>query len=270
MQVEKKVFLVTGGASGIGRALTLELLNRGASVAAVDINQDGLDDTWDMACSYQPQLSKHIVDITDKTAVESLPNKVILNHGAIDGVINNAGIIQPFVRVNDLEYDAIARVMNVNFHGTVNITKTFLPYLLERPEGHIVSISSMGSYVPVPGQTVYGASKAAVKLFTEGLHSELRETNVKVTVVFQGSTDTNIAHNSGITQLPVTGANGDGESFVTIAPDEAAEQIIDGIEKDRYHLFVGKDAAFMNFLYRLSPQRAAKTIFNQMHSLLNT
>jgi short-subunit dehydrogenase len=268
VKVEKKVFLVTGGASGIGRALALELLSRGASVAAVDINTDGLDDTWDMACSYQPRLSKHIVDITDRAAVETLPNKIILNHGAIDGVINNAGIIQPFDRVNDLEYDAIARVMDVNFNGTVNVTKTFLPYLLERPEGHIVSISSMGAYVPVPGQTVYGAAKAAVTLFTEGLNSELMDTNVKVTVVFQGATDTNIAQNSGITLLPVSGADGNGQSFATMTPDEAAEQIVDGIEKDRYQLYVGKDAAFMNFLYRLSPQRAAKTIFNQMRSLL--
>jgi len=268
VKVENKVFLVTGGSSGIGRSLVLELLNRGASVAAVDINSDGLEDTWEMACSYQPRLSKHIIDITDKAAVESLPNKLILNHGAIDGVINNAGIIQPFVRVNDLEYDAIARVMDVNFNGTVNITKTILPYLLERPEGHIVNISSMGGFVPVPGQTVYGAAKAAVKLFSEGLNSELMDTNVRVTIVFQGATNTNIAQNSGITQLPVTGAEGNGQSFSTMEPDEAAKQIIDGIEKDRYHLYVGKDAAFMNFLYRLSPQRAAKTIFNQMRSLL--
>lgn len=268
MKVENKVFLVTGGSSGIGRALVLELLARGAAVAAVDINQAGLDDTWDMACSYQPRLSKHIVDITDKAAVEALPNKVILNHGAIDGVINNAGIIQPFVPVKDLEYDAISRVMDVNFNGTVYVTKTFLPYLLERPEGHIVNISSMGGFLPVPGQTVYGAAKAAVKLFSEGLNSELMDTNVKVTVVFQGATETNIAQNSGITLLPVANSNGNGQSFPTMMPDEAAEQIIDGIENDRYQLYVGKDASFMNLLYRISPQRAAKTIFNQMRSLL--
>lgn len=268
MRVENKTFLVTGAGSGIGRALVLELLSRGASVAAVDINPTGLEDTWDMACSHQIRLSSHTVDITDKEAVESLPNQIILNHGAIDGVINNAGIIQPFVRVNDLEYDAISRVMDVNFNGTVYITKTFLPYLLERPEAHIVSISSMGGFLPVPGQTVYGAAKAAVKLFTEGLHSELMGTNVGVTVVFQGATATNIAVNSGITQLPVSDPEAEGGSFSTLTPDEAAEQIIDGIEKNRYQLYVGKDSSFMNFLYRISPERAAKTIFNQMRSLL--
>jgi short-subunit dehydrogenase len=266
MEVQNKVFVVTGGGSGIGRALVLELLNRGASVAAIDINPSGLDDTWDFACSYQNRLSKHVVDITDKTAVEKLPNQIILNHGAIDGVINNAGIIQPFVRVNDLEYDDIARVMDVNFNGTVYITKTFLPYLLERPEGHIVNISSMGGFLPVPGQTIYGAAKAAVKLFTEGLKSELMETNVNVTVVFQGATDTNIAQNSGISLLPISGS--EEQSFSTLAPDQAAEQIIDGIEKNRYQLYVGRDSSFMNLLYRISPERAARTIFNQMRSLL--
>lgn len=268
MRIENKVFLVTGGGSGIGRALVLELLSRGASVASVDINEEGLEETWEMSCSYQPKFSKHILDITDRAAVESLPSKLILNHGAIDGVINNAGIIQPFVRVNDLEYDDISRVMDVNFLGTVYVTKTFLPYLLERPEGHIVSISSMGGFLPVPGQTIYGAAKAAVKLFSEGLNSELMDSNVKVTVVFQGATDTNIAQNSGIAQIPGSESQGNGQSIPTMAPEDAAEQIVDGIEKDRYQLYVGRDASFMSFLYRINPERAAKTIFKQMRSLL--
>jgi short-subunit dehydrogenase len=94
------------------------------------------------------------------------------------------------------------------------------------------------------------------------------DSNVKVTIVFQGATDTNIAQNSGITLLPVQNSAGNGQSFSTMSPDDAAEQIIDGIENDRYKLYVGKDASFMNLLYRISPQRAAKTIFNQMRSLL--
>jgi NAD(P)-dependent dehydrogenase (short-subunit alcohol dehydrogenase family) len=71
-----------------------------------------------------------------------------------------------------------------NFWGTVNTTKAFLPLLLARPSATLVNVSSMGALVPVPGQSAYGASKAAVKLFTEGLHAELHDSNVKVTVVF--------------------------------------------------------------------------------------
>jgi short-subunit dehydrogenase len=81
------------------------------------------------------------------------------------------------------------------------MTKTFLPHLLKRSEGIIVNVSSMGGFLPVPGQTIYGSSKAAVKLFTEGLNSELTGTNVHVMGVFPGAIGTNIAANSGVWTL---------------------------------------------------------------------
>jgi short-subunit dehydrogenase len=268
MKVNDKVILVSGGGSGIGRALVFELLERGASVATIDINQTTLDETYQLAGSNKDRLSTYIVDITDRQAVEALPEKVIADHGAVDGLINNAGIIQPFERVNDLDYDAIHRVMNVNFFGTVNMTKTFLPYLLERPEAHILNMSSMGSYAPVPGQTIYGAAKAAVTLFTHGLHSELMETNVTTTVIFQGSTSTNIAENSGLTDMPGGDQAAAESSIKTMTAEEAAVQIIDAMEKDKYQVPVGSDATMMNYLSRLAPKQAAKLIFSQMKSLL--
>jgi len=269
MNVNKKVFLVTGGGSGIGRSIVLELLERGASVATLDINQAGLDETVQLAGEAKDRLATFVIDVTDQTAVKSLPEKINAKFGAIDGVINNAGIIQPFVRVKDLDYDAIQRVMDVNFYGTVNVTKVFLPILLERPEAHILNMSSMGSYAPVPGQTIYGAAKAAVKLFTEGLNSELRDTNVGVTVIFQGSTNTNIAANSGITSIPgMDEEAAERAAIQTMSAEDAASQIVDAIEKGKYMAYVGSDARFMGILSRISPERAAKTIFNQMRSLL--
>lgn len=86
----------------------------------------------------------------------------------------------------------IERVINVNFYGTVYLTKAFLPHFLKRPEAQIVNISSMGGFISFPMQTIYGAAKAAVKIFTEGLYAELRETSVKVTVVHPGAIATNI------------------------------------------------------------------------------
>ncbi len=151
MNVLNKVMVVTGGGSGIGRELVLLLLAKGAKVAAVDINEAALAETVERAGSLQTQLSTHIVNITYKAAVSGLPEQVIAAHGAVDGIINNAGIIQPFVRVNDLGYDAIERVMNVNFYGMLYMTKAFLPHLLKRPEAHITNISSMGGFLPVPG-----------------------------------------------------------------------------------------------------------------------
>ncbi len=183
MKLADKVVVVTGAGSGIGREVVLEALRRGAALAAVDVNPTTLDETASLAAA-GARLSTHVVNIMDREAVEALPAAVTERHGTIDGIINCAGIIQPFVRLKDLDYEAIERVMAVNWSGTLYLTKTFLPLLIARPEGHIVNVSSMGGFLPVPGQTVYGASKAAVKLFTEGLHSECRGTKVHVTIVF--------------------------------------------------------------------------------------
>jgi len=269
MNVQDKVIVVTGGGNGIGRELVLNLLSKGARVAAVDINEAALQETVKLAESNKDKLSTHVVDITSKDAVEALPEQVIARHGAVDGVINNAGIIQPFVRVNDLDYAAIERVMNVNFYGTLYMTKAFLPHLLKRPEAHIVNLSSMGGFLPVPGQSLYGASKAAVKLLTEALHSELKATNVGVTVVFPGAIGTNIAANSGVaTTLRVENVDQKEMARRTLAPSKAAEIIVDGIEQNRYRVMVGSDATFLDRFYRLSPERAANFIYKQMKSLL--
>jgi short-subunit dehydrogenase len=157
--------------------------------------------------------------------------------------------------------------MNVNFYGTLHMTRAFLPHLLSRPEAHIANVSSMGGFVPVPGQTIYGASKAAVKLLTEGLRSELLNTHVKVTVVFPGATATNVAANSGVDVSQLPSANDVPRSIKPLAPSRAAQIIVDGIEHDRYRVLVGSDVAFMDRYYRLSPQRAADTIYRQMQFL---
>lgn len=268
MKVQSKVMVVTGGGNGIGRELVLTLLSRGARVAAVDIDEAALQETVGLAASHKDRLSTHVVNITDRAAVAALPERVIAEHGAVDGIINNAGIIQPFVRVNELEYDAIERVMNVNFFGTLYMTKAFLPHLLARPEAHITNISSMGGFLPVPGQSVYGAAKAAVKLLTEALHSELADSNVHVTVVFPGAIGTNIAANSGVGDTLQVDSDSARRSMKTLAPEKAAQIIVEGIEKDNYRVLVGSDAKLMDMLYRLSPRHAANFIYKQMKSLL--
>jgi len=268
MKVQNKVFVVTGGGNGIGRELVLNLLSKGASVGAVDINESALRETAELAANNKAKLSTHVVDITNQDAVKSLPQEIISRHGAIDGLINNAGIIQPFVRVKDLDYAVIERVMNVNFYGTLYMTKAFLPHLLTRPEGHITNTSSMGGFLPVPGQSIYGAAKAAVKLLTEGLHSELLNTNVRVTIVFPGAVGTNIAANSGVTLSRSSENENRERSIKPLPPSKAAQIIIDGMERNRHRIFVGSDAVFMDFIYRVSPQRAANFIFKQMQSLL--
>lgn len=267
MKVQNKVIVVTGAGSGMGRALTLRLVVMGAKVAAVDLNGDSLAETANLAGSKKDQISTHVVNVSDKAAVDALPQAVIDAHGTVDGIINNAGIIQPFVRLADLDDKAIERVLNVNLYGVIYMTRAFLPHLLKRPEAHVANVSSMGGFFPVPGQTIYGASKAAVKLLTEGLYAEMIETNVNVTVIFPGAIATNITANSGVSTPGQ--ADAESSSMRTTTAEDAAQMIIDGIERDKFQVYVGNDAKLMNFFYRISPLRATKFMYNQMKSLLS-
>jgi short-subunit dehydrogenase len=268
VKVHGKVIVVTGAGSGIGRELSLRLLSCGARVAAVDINPESLEQTATLAGRFGSSLGCFVANVSNRGEVEDLPVQVTGRFKAVDGVINNAGIIQPFVRFNDLDYLTIERLINVNLLGTLFITKEFIPFLLERPEAHIVNISSMGGFVPFPGQTVYGAAKAAVKLMTEGLASELLQTKVRVTVVFPGAVATNIMAKSGVSMsASINAATGAGPKALSAA--RAAEIIVSGIERNSPRIFVGKDSALLDRLYRLSPGMATRTIAKHMGALLS-
>ncbi|MFM6841127.1 MAG: SDR family NAD(P)-dependent oxidoreductase [Candidatus Planktophila sp.] len=258
MKLKDKVVLVTGAGSGMGREITLELVRRGARVIAVDMHQSSVEETASLASSAVTPLT---LDVTDRAAVAALPSKV----GSIDALVNNAGIIQPFIPIKDLSIEQAEKVMNVNFYGPLTLIKAFLPGLLSRPEAHILNVSSMGAYAPVPGQSVYGASKAAIKLLTEGLRSELMDSNVGVTVVFPGAVATNITTNSGIA---MPGVDADSSKFKSLPASIAAKKMVDAIEKNKPRITVGKDATMMDRLSRINPIFAANLIYKQMKSLL--
>lgn len=261
MKVNGKVIVVTGAGSGMGRAMCIQLVNRGARVAMVDIHAEDLQQTAVLAG--QDAVSCHVVNVTDVMAVQKLPEAVIQHHGAVDGIINNAGIIQPFVSVNELGMDVIDRVMQVNFYGTLYMIKAFLPHLLARPEGHVVNVSSMGGFIPFPGQTVYSASKAAVKVLSEGLYAELKDTRVKVTVMHPGAVNTNIMKNSDL-EMPAAPPKG---APTTLSAEKAAEIMLDGMESNKLRIMVGSDAKFLDLFYRLSPRRAIDFIVAQMKKM---
>lgn len=266
MKVNGKVVVVTGAGAGMGRELTLELLRRGARVAAIDLRSEGLVETKDLAEALGGTVATFTVDVTDAAAVAGLPSQIEAKLGSVDALVNNAGIIQPFVKINDLTVEQAAKVMNVNFNGPFYMVKAFLPGLLAKTEAHVLNVSSMGAYAPVPGQSVYGASKAAVKLFTEGLRSEMIGTGVGVTIVFPGAIHTNIAQNSGMA-MP---ANADAaeSKFKMTEPGIAAKLMVDAIENNTPRLCIGSDAKLMDRLSRLNPVFAANLISKQMASLL--
>lgn len=270
MDISGKVFAITGAGNGIAREVTLALVGRGARVAALDIDAEALAETVSLAGDRGDRISTHVVNIVDRKAVAKLPAAIIKKHGQVDALLNIAGIIQKFVPVNDLDYDQIDRVIDVNLHGTINTVKSFLPELLKRPEAALLNVSSMGAYAPVPGQSLYGATKAAVTQLTRGLHSELMATKVQVTCVFPGAIGTNIAQNSGIaTQAEMEAmAAKAGAQRKTTSAVEAGRLIVEAIEKGSYEIFIGSDAKIMSRLSRLSPRRAAALIYKQMKDLL--
>lgn len=267
MEIKDKVFVVTGGGNGMGREVVLGLLERGARVAAVDLREDGLKGTVELAKDAGNRLTTHALDVTDRKAVLALPKAVIDAHGQVDGVLNVAGIIQKFVRIKELSFEDIERVMNVNFWGVVNVTKAFLPELLARPSAAVLNVSSMGGFLPVPGQAAYGASKAAVKLFTEALYAESQGSNLQVTVVFPGGVGTNITENSGV-DIPNAEEMAKGKVPKTTSPADAGRQIIEGLEQGAFRVRIGADAKFMDRLSRLAPKKATGFIAKQMKALL--
>ncbi|MGD8863383.1 MAG: SDR family NAD(P)-dependent oxidoreductase [Myxococcales bacterium] len=265
MKIEGTVMVITGGGNGIGRELVLQSLRRGARVAAVDLREASLQRLQRDAGEDAARLSTHALDVTDEQAVGALPARVEEIHGAVDGLINNAGIIHPFEPIAALDMAAIRRNFDVNFYGTLNMVRAFLPLLQRRPEAHIANLASMGSYLPVPGQSIYCASKAAVKLMTEGLYAELRGTPVGVSVVMPGAIETDIVGNSSTTIPP--GAGGASAPVMTSAP-RAALAILEGIEAGRLHVYVGADARLMSLAMRAAPKQAIHLIQRQMKKVL--
>lgn len=265
MEIRDRVFVVTGAGNGIGREVALALLARGARVAAVDLSAAGLAETAQRA-SAGDRLTTIPVDITDRAAVLALPDAVLAAYGQVDGLINVAGIVHDFVPIADLGFEDIERVMAVNYWGTVNPTKAFLPLLTARPESSLVNVTSMGALVPVPGQSAYGASKAAVKLFTEGLIAEHQSGPLRVTVVFPGGVATNILGNSGVA---ARGRADPAASAATMtSPQDAARQIVDAVVTGAPRVTIGKDARALDRLSRLMPARAIPIVARKMRDLV--
>ncbi len=265
MKISEKTFVVTGGGNGIAREVVLGLLAKGARVATLDLSKDGLAETARLA-NAGDRLSTHVVNITDRTGVEKFAQEAIKLHGAVDGVLNIAGVIQKFVKVIDLPYEEVEKVMNVNFYGVVNVVKTFLPHLITRPEAAILNVSSMGGFAAVPGQAVYGASKAAVALLTEALYAELMGTNVQVTTIYPGAIATDITKNSGVENPG--GESAETTSFKMTSAKDAAAVIITAVEKGKFRAMIGGDAAALDKMKRFSPRKATELIAKKMGSLL--
>ena len=256
-----KTAVITGAGSGMGRYLAVLLAKAGANVAICDINPDTLAGTAAMVRQYNVRLSTHTVDMGDMDQVEALPEAVIERHGSVDLVFNNAGVTMgsTFAGMSEEDWDW---VMNINLNGVVKSTRAFLPYLQERPEAVLVNTSSIFGMIAVPGQSVYHATKFAVRGFTESLAKELKDSPVQVRCVHPGHVGTNIVANSRFSEEDQPRL-GDGkldrdemeEFFRTkgMHPSKAADIILNGVKRNKRRIFVGLDAKLIDLAQRISP-----------------
>jgi short-subunit dehydrogenase len=261
-QLSGKVAVITGAASGIGRALAVELAHEGTALALADRDAIGLAETAQLVAAAGATVSQHVVDVADEAAVTAFAADVLREHGAVDVVVNNAGV-SIFGSVLELTTGEIAWLMGVNFWGVVHGTKAFLPALLARPEACLVNISSVFGLWGPPGQSAYAASKFAVRGFSESLRAELAGTNVRVVTVHPGGIRTAIARNARVAAAadPSTAAALTArfeQQFLTMPPQALAARIVDAVKRGRERVVAANDARRIDALVRLCPVRAPR------------
>lgn len=251
------VAVVTGAASGIGRATALVLAARGCHLALVDRDGEGLVTTAQDAASHGVRATCHQVDVADGAAVAALPEGVRAGHDRVTVLINGAGA-SLHGRFEHVSLEEFRWLVEINFFGTVAVTKAFLPTLLRQDRAQIANISSLFGLIAPAEQTAYVASKFAVRGFSESLRHELEGTPVGVTVIHPGGVRTNIARNARVpAAMDQAQAKARAELFTRRAlrlPAEiAAAAIVDAVERRRKRLLIGNDARAAEWLQRAMP-----------------
>jgi NAD(P)-dependent dehydrogenase (short-subunit alcohol dehydrogenase family) len=259
--LEKKVAVITGAASGIGRSLALGLVREGCFLALADYNKKGLDETVRMVKEAGGAAMSQVVDVANRSQVERFAAAVIKKYKQADIIVNNAGVTL-FGRLEDVSYREIEWIMGINLWGVVYGTRAFLPHLKNRPEAWVVNLSSAFGLVGVPSQTTYCATKFAVRGFTESLWRELKGTKITAISVHPGGIRTNIAHNAKFaSKFGKDAGKKFARSFDRVArmsADEAAREIIAAIIKKKRRLLVGADAKLIDILQRVFPSANGK------------
>ena len=251
---------VTGAASGIGRALAIELAARGCDLALADRDEGGLQSTAaEIAKAWQRKVTLHRADMGEPEQVAGFAREAVAAHPSLNILINNAGV-SLLGLFHEIDQAQMEWLFNINFWGAVHATRGFLPHLAGQPASHIVNVSSIFGIVAPPGQTAYAAAKFAIRGFSEALRHELQmaKSPIRLSVVHPGGIKTNIVRNSragtGVTdnERRVQSI----ERFDAIAQTsakDAALRIIKGIEKNEPRILIGGDARFMDLLQRFRP-----------------
>ncbi len=250
-----KVVVITGASSGIGRSLALHAARRGAQVALSDVDPAGLEETSLLvkeAGGTAPRTD--LLDVRDRDAWATYAEELTGDLGRVDALVNNAGVALNG-NVTDMTYDDIEWVMDIDFWGVVNGTKTFLPHLIASGDGRLVNISSLFGLMSVPGQSAYNAAKFAVRGFTEALRQEMlvERHPVKVTCVHPGGIKTAIARNARAAAGADQRANAElfDRYLARTTADAAGLDILKAMEVGKPRLLVGLDAKALDLQVRV-------------------
>ncbi len=258
-----QVAAITGAGSGIGRALAVQLAQRGCHLAIADIKPEELQQTAVLVTAQGVNCSTHVLDVAKREAVAEFADDVVEQHGGVNLVINNAGVTL-IDSADKVLYSDFEWIMNINFWGVVYGSKAFLPYLRQAQTGHIVNVSSLFGLMSLPLQSAYSASKFAVRGFTESLKMELAGSSVGVSCIHPGGIKTSITTNSRVGEHALGGSKeklfADFDKAAITSPERAAEQILRGVEKDQRRVMVGRDAKIMDWVVRHFPNTYEKVL----------
>jgi short-subunit dehydrogenase len=261
--VRGKVAVVTGAGSGIGRALACDLARRGAKLAISDIDMVGLAATAKQLRVLGAEVHETRLDVTDRAAVLRYADEVAAHFHAVHIVVNNAGIA--FTGdIEDMSFEQIERVIDVDFWGVVNGTKAFLPHVIASGDGHIVNISSVFGLLAMPSQSAYNAAKFAVRGFTEALREEMivNDHPVQVTCVHPGGIKTAIARNADAVAGKDARALADffDNKLAHTSAESAAKSIVRAVIGNRPRAVVGLDAKILDVLVRIAGPRYQRVV----------
>jgi short-subunit dehydrogenase len=253
------VTVITGAASGIGRATALAFARRGSHLALTDRDAEELARTAAQASELGVSVSRHAMDVTDGAAVAALPSEVVDAHGRVTVLINNAGVTL-IGRFADTSLDEFRWLTDINLHAVVAHTHAFLPALRTQPAAQIGIVSSMFGLIGPPGQVAYATAKFAVRGFGEALRHELTGTGVGVTIAHPGGIATAIARRARIVAgADQAAARAQADAFdrraLRIDPDIAGARIARGVARRRSRVLIGADARIADAVQRLSPGR---------------
>jgi short-subunit dehydrogenase len=258
-----KVAVVTGAATGIGSATALELAKRGCDLALVTRNnQQGLQDTAEKIKALGRKVSIHMVDVTDRAAMQALPDIIEKHHDRIDILVNNAGVTL-MGEFEDLSLEDLDWIININLWGVIHGCKFFLPAIKRQKWGHICNISSMQGILPLTSQTAYTASKFAIRGFSEALRGELSPDNIGVSAVYPGLIKTNVVSSARVRGEEAAKMQKSLDKIVqkfAMNTEPCAKKIVDGIEKNRARVLITGSTWFFDIMKRLFPTVTDKIV----------